>query len=290
MTTGDAAEDGAPAGRGPTASGSLVHRGHRLGYRSFGAGPRVCVLLHGLLLDSRLNLGLAQALAARDNRVVLLDLVGHGLSDRPRDPSEHRMDLYGQQVVALLDHLDTDQAVLGGVSLGANVSLHAAAAAPDRVRGMVLEMPLLDWAAPAAAAMFVPLLLGVRYLRPLVALVAHAARQVPQSGIGLVDSVVGALATPPDVSAAVLHGVLQGPLAPTAEQRRALTAPTLVIGHDLDLLHPFGDATDLADQLPGGRLVRARSILELRLRPTRLTGIIADFLDEVWEPAGTEEP
>ena len=47
------------------------------------------------------------------------------------------MTAFGEQVVALLDHLGADQAVIGGTSLGANVSLEVADVAPERVRGLL---------------------------------------------------------------------------------------------------------------------------------------------------------
>ena len=78
--------------------------------------------------------------------------------------------------------------------------------------------------------------------------------------------------------AAVLHGVLVGPVAPTQEERRAITAPTLVLAHRNDLIHPFDDAAGLVAQLPHGVLIRAHSPLELRLRPERLTDEIVAFL------------
>jgi hypothetical protein len=84
--------------------------------------------------------------------------------------------------------------------------------------------------------------------------------------------------------AAVLHGVLVGPVAPTQEQRRAIQAPTLVFAHRNDFIHPFDDAVGLVKRMPNGVLVRARSPLELRLRPTRLTAEIVEFLDSL-EPA-----
>ena len=80
----------------------------------------------------------------RGNRVVLLDLLGHGRSDKPRHTSAYRMDTYATQVFALLDELGAKEAVLGGMSLGANVSLFAADQHPHRVRGLVLEMPVLE--------------------------------------------------------------------------------------------------------------------------------------------------
>ena len=54
------------------------------------------------------------------------------------------------------------------MSLGANVSLLVAAQAPERVKGLVLEMPVLEWAVPAAAITFVPMLFAVHFARPLV--------------------------------------------------------------------------------------------------------------------------
>jgi pimeloyl-ACP methyl ester carboxylesterase len=70
--------------------------------------------MHGLLLDANLSRGLARRLAAKGNRVVLLDLLGHGRSDKPRHAGPHRMDLYAEQVLCLLDELGADQVVLGG--------------------------------------------------------------------------------------------------------------------------------------------------------------------------------
>ena len=49
-----------------------------------------------------------------------------------------------------------------------------------------------------------------------------------------------------------------------------------------DLSHPFNDAANPAAQLPNVTLVRACSPLELRLRPKRLTDVIAHFLDDAW--------
>ena len=58
------------------------------------------------------------------------------------------------------------EAVVGGVSLGGNVSLLVAAQAPERVQGLVIEMPVLEWALPAAAITFIPMLLAVHFARP----------------------------------------------------------------------------------------------------------------------------
>src|SRR5512133_3958892 len=115
---------------------TFEHDGHRLAYTVYGAGPRTCVLLHGLLLSQKMHRPLAKALARRGNRVVTLDLLGHGKSDRPHDMTRYGMTFFGEQVIGLLDHLGVDEAVLAGTSLGANTTLEAAVLAPERVRGM----------------------------------------------------------------------------------------------------------------------------------------------------------
>jgi len=269
----------------PLTDGQFEAEGIRLSYEEHGTGPRVLVFLHGLLLDAQMNRRLADDLAEQGNRVVLLDLPGHGRSDKPRHASAHRMDSYARYVVALLDELDIDEAVVGGVSLGANVALQVGVQAPERVRGLVIEMPVLEYAVPFAATIFLPLLLGVHYAAPLWRAVASVARRLPRTRIGALDSVVTTLTLPPDEAAAVLHGMLVGPITPTYEERRAIEAPALVIGHKRDFVHPFTDADHLARQLPDARLLQAHSLLELRLNPERLTAEIASFLDEAWSPS-----
>jgi pimeloyl-ACP methyl ester carboxylesterase len=260
----------------------LAYGQYRLGYEIYGSGDRVLVWLHGLLLDANLSRNLARTLAAQGNRVVLLDLLGHGRSDKPRHAGPHRMDLYAKQVLSLLDELAVDQAVLGGVSLGTNVSLLATVQAPERVRGLVLEMPVLERATPAAALAFLPLLLQARYARPALRLLSRVASRLPPARFGPLGSFISAAASDPAEIAAVLHGVLLGPIAPTLDQRRSITAPALVLGHGIDLVHSFGDAQSLARQLPDARLIRTRTFAELWVRPARLTAEISQFLDRVW--------
>jgi pimeloyl-ACP methyl ester carboxylesterase len=269
---------------------TLAYGQYRLAYEVYGSGDRVLVWVHGLLLDANLSRGLARSLAAQGNRVVLLDLLGHGRSDKPRHAGAHRMDLYAKQVLCLLDELGVDQVVLGGVSLGTNVSLLTAVEAPERVRGLILEMPVLEWAVPAAALVFLPLLLGVHYARTPLRLVSRAASGLPLSGFGPLDSFITAATSDPDEIAAVLHGILVGPIAPTADQRRAITAPALVLGHGIDLIHSFSDAQRLARQLPDARLIRTRTFAELWVWPDRLTAEISEFLDHVWAGTASQEP
>jgi pimeloyl-ACP methyl ester carboxylesterase len=240
----------------------------------------------GLLLSQKMQIPLARALARHGNRVITFDPLGHGASDRPRDMWRYSMSAFAEQAVALLDHLELDQAVVGGASLGCNITLELAALAPDRLRGMVLEMPVLDNAIPACAAAFTPLLFALTFGEPVMAVLARGARAVPRRGLPLLAEIaLDAVGQEPGPSGAVLQGILFGRTAPHRRERRTFEAPALVIGHPRDPVHPFSDADMLAHELPNARLLDANSILELRMRPERLTSHIADFVAECWDGA-----
>ena len=264
-------------------SGRFNFEGRSLAFTDYGEGPRVCVLLHGLLLSRRMHEPLARSLAERGNRVITLDLLGHGSSDRPLDPACYAMTFFGRQTIALLDHLGIEEAVVLGTSLGANTALEAAAFAPERLRGMVIEMPVLDGALLACALAFTPLMVALSFGEPLMRAVQFGARRVPQLPWAL-DFLVDTVRQDPAPGAAVLLGLFFGRIAPHRTERRMLRTRTLVIGHRRDPLHPFSDAGTLAEELPNARLLEASSIVELRVAPKRLTGEIADFLDECWRP------
>ena len=132
-------------------AGVLPLPGIRLAYQVTGDGPAV-VLVHGFGLDMRMWDPQVADLAARF-RVVRYDCRGFGASG-PFDPAigyTHAGDL-----LALLDHLAIERAVLAGLSFGGRVVMQAALAAPERVTGLILLDAVLDgvpWDPPSAAAL-----------------------------------------------------------------------------------------------------------------------------------------
>lgn len=257
--------------------------GHSLAYETVGEGMPF-VLLHGILLDAHINRELATRIAVEGYQVILLDLLGHGRSDKTTDPKDHRADFYADQVIALLDHLGIAKAMIGGVSLGCIVSLHVAVKAPQRVAGLFLEMPVMEWSAPWAALLLSPLLLAGRFLPYVYGPLTRFMRVLPrprQIDREWIAGIMNTLSLDPAVVAAILHGVLVGPVVPSERQRRKLTMPALVLGHSRDKLHEFRDAHVLSEELPNARLVEARHILELRTKPDRLWPEIGSFLREV---------
>jgi pimeloyl-ACP methyl ester carboxylesterase len=270
---------------GALTTGDFDYEGFRLVYSEFGEGGRPLVLLPGLLLPRSMHDPLAKALAERGNRVITIDLLGHGDSDQPTDMWRYSMQLLARQVVALLDHLEIDEAVVGGTSLGANVTLETAVLAPERVRGMVVEMPVLDNALVGCAIVFTPLLLATTFGEPVTRVFAAVMRRLPRLGLWhYLDVGLDWVSRDPKTSAANLQGLFFGRVAPPRTERREIEAPALVIGHTRDPIHPFSDSDCLVRELPNGRLLEANSLYELRLTPERITSEIARFLDECWQP------
>jgi pimeloyl-ACP methyl ester carboxylesterase len=271
-------------GGGPAAIVTSSGTRARTAKRAPAAG-RPLILVHGLLLSQEMHRPLAKALAARGNRVITVDLLGHGQSDRPRDMWRYSMGAFAEQLLALMDHLQLEQAAVMGTSLGANTALELAARAPERVRGMVIEMPVLDNALPASALAFTPILLALTFGEPAMKLLARGARAIPRGLLPHYGNVMlDTVRQEPGPGGALLQGLFFGRVAPHRNERQTFTMPTLVLGHRRDPVHPFSDAGMLAAELPNGRLLEADSLVELRLRPQRLTEEIASFLDEIWRP------
>jgi pimeloyl-ACP methyl ester carboxylesterase len=292
---------------------SFLFHGQRIAYTEFGAelaaltsegtrgktarrttaAKRPVILVHGLLLSQKMHRPLAEELAGRGNHVITVDLLGHGESDRPRDMWRYSMHSFGEQLVALMDHLEIPEAVIMGTSLGANASLEVAATAPERLRGMIVEMPVLDNALLVSALAFTPILVALTFGEPVMKLVARATRALPRRLLPYYGNVVLDLVRQdPGPGGALIQGLYFGRVAPHRTERREFKMPALVLGHRRDPVHPFSDAGMLAEELPNARLIEADSLIELRTKPERLTGELADFLDEVWaaKPRRAKKP
>jgi len=108
--------------------------GARVHYKSMGAGPAI-VLVHGWTCELSFWRAQAPELATRA-RVILIDLPGHGRSDKPA--VAYSMALFARAIFAVLDQESVERATLVGHSMGALVARHALELQPRRVAGLVL--------------------------------------------------------------------------------------------------------------------------------------------------------
>src|SRR6185437_9006412 len=97
-----------------------------------------------------------------------------------RDMWRYSMGSYGEQIVALMDHLGIEEAAVMGTSLGANAALEVASAHPERLRGLVLEMPVLDNGLLGSALAFTPLLVALTFGEPIMKVVSRMTSAIPR--------------------------------------------------------------------------------------------------------------
>ncbi len=205
------------------------------------------VLLHAFPLDSRMWDGVRPALG---DRLITPDLPGFGAAPPLAEPD---LGLAADAVLARLDGLGVDRAVVGGCSMGGYVALALLRRAPSRVAGLVMINSKASADADAARAN--------RY--------TMAARAEAEGTGWLVDemrtALLGAttLDTRPEVEARLRALVAEQPPAAVAWAQRAMAArpssfdvlgpglPALVLRGAEDALIPGEEATALAGALPG---------------------------------------
>src|SRR6185369_2539887 len=116
-----------------------------------------------------------------------------------------------------------------------------ASAAPDRLRGIVVEMPVLDNALLGCALAFTPLLVSLTFGAPIARAIGRLAGLAPRGLTHLTDTGLDWISRDPAPSAAVLQGLFFGRVAPPRSERARIETPALVLGHPRDPIHPFSD-------------------------------------------------
>jgi len=116
------------------------HDGLKLHYRDYaGSAERPPLLmLHGLTRNSRDFENLAERYAG-DWRVIVPDFRGRGRSQYDPNSANYQPSIYSMDVLKLLDELGIAEAVFMGTSLGGLVTMIIAAAAPQRIAGVLLN-------------------------------------------------------------------------------------------------------------------------------------------------------
>lgn len=74
-------------------------------------------------------------------RLLGFDMRGHGRTHPLGDPNTLSIATLAEDLIAFLEHLAIDRAVVGGISLGSAVAVNVALRFPDRVLGLVLSRP-----------------------------------------------------------------------------------------------------------------------------------------------------
>jgi pimeloyl-ACP methyl ester carboxylesterase len=252
------------------------------------SSPLPFLFQHGMGGERRQPLGyLAAPLPGTD--LVCMDARGHGDSSDIADVARCSFDAFGDDVIALADHLGAEHVVMGGISLGAAVSVNVAACFPERVAALVLCRPAwLD--SPQAernrgAYRQIADLLDTQDVEPALAVFTHGAlyREVEIESASAAQSLRHQITRPrAAINAEILRRFPGSAPAATLDAWRRITAPTLVIGHRDDPFHPWSIAEATTAAIPTARLIEVASKDRGPNRfATEIDAAIRDFLGQV---------
>jgi pimeloyl-ACP methyl ester carboxylesterase len=122
----------------PVVTSTARSRGFDIRYEDRGSGGAIVLIPgHAASAADWRNAGYVAELAM-SHRVLNVDPLGNGLSDKPHEPRAYLWQGVVADIVACMDNADVDRAVIWGYSRGAEMAAGIAATIPDRVTGLIL--------------------------------------------------------------------------------------------------------------------------------------------------------
>lgn len=240
----------------------------------------VLLLAHAFPTSSKLWQHQVTALSG-STRLILPDLRGFGQSDAPAGP--YTMEQHADDMAALMDHLELEQVVFGGVSMGGYISFAMMRQYPQRVRGLVLactravaDTPEGRAAREADAqlaeqqgAKIIADQWTSRLLGPNATLEQHT----------IIHAIIAA--NPSQGIAEALRGM--GLRPDSNELLSSITVPTLVIAGSEDTLMPTTELRTIHEGIAGSQYAELAGAGHLANfeNPTAFNTVVREFLSRV---------
>lgn len=258
--------------------------GYTIGFDDVGAGNDALLLVHGHPFDRSMWKPQVSALRGTAWRVIVPDLRGYGASSVNAAPVT--LDVFADDLAALLDHLGLHSVVIGGLSMGGQIVMEFCRRHSDRVRGVLLAAtsPFADSEEAkrvrretADRVMREGMDRYAQELLPKLLPAAFVARcpHVAEHVLTMMRS------TDPIGAAAALRGRAERPdyTATIAE----LTVPALVCGGSEDGFTGRTDAEAMTDAIQGSRLMWLDGVGHLPNleRPEKFNDALWKLLDRV---------
>ena len=257
----------------------------KFAYREQGAGTPF-VFQHGLGSNTQQPFQIAATL--RRVRLLGMDCRAHGDTFPLGPPAKISLSQSADDLLALLDELMIERAVIGGISMGAAIALTLVIRHSERALALVVSRPAwLDQPAPANLDQFSVIASLLRAYGPEKGLDefrrSAAYRQLERDHPASAESLAGQFVEPRAVEAVVRLERIPNDV-PTADRRdwARIAVPTLVLGNSDDPIHPLAYAMQIADAIPGAAFAE---LTPKGVSPERhaadATLAISDFLNVV---------
>jgi pimeloyl-ACP methyl ester carboxylesterase len=287
---------------------SFYSDGLQFNYATRGLGANTFFFQHGIggtlaqpfrfLLRSdgeESNVDKEPGVRERKFRMAAFDCRAHGATPLG-DPEKLRIDIFADDLVAFMDHLQIETAVLGGISMGAAVALSAALRYPERCIALVLSRPA--WfngsmssqaiAAYAEAARLLkdePSPEGALQKLEKSDIYRAINEQCADAGKSLLGQVRCVVLDPNQREAAVdrLQYLPTGQSGLDLQSAAAVAVPTLIMATPNDPIHPLSFAHALAGAIPHASFVKLEP-KQLNDGPhiEEVNSLIVQFLDSVF--------
>jgi 3-oxoadipate enol-lactonase len=116
--------------------GAASINGITIGYDDAGVGENVLVLVHGHPFDRSMWRPQVLEISSKGWRVIAPDLRGYGESSVI--PGKTTLDIFATDIATLLDRLNIQEIVIGGLSMGGQIVMEFCRLYPEQVRGVLL--------------------------------------------------------------------------------------------------------------------------------------------------------
>jgi pimeloyl-ACP methyl ester carboxylesterase len=193
-------------------------------------------------------------------RLIAFDVRGHGETRPLGDTEKLTIATLADDLIGLMNHLEIEQTIVGGISLGAAVAVNVAIRYPERTSGLVLVRPAwIDRPLPENVALYTTVARLIRESGPQVGLARF--RSLPEflamerESPDCARSLVGQFEHPRALECvARLERLAADTPCPDRAFYAKLKIPTLVLGNRQDPIHPWPLASSLSDLIPGALL------------------------------------
>jgi pimeloyl-ACP methyl ester carboxylesterase/predicted glycosyltransferase len=290
--------------RYPDAEGFAERDGMRLFYEVYGEGAQTIFLIPTWSLVHSRHWKMQIPYFARHFRVLTMDGLGNGRSDRCRNPLRYGAAEFARDCLAVMDATRTERAVMVSLSRGAQYLLELARLAPERLAGAAFIGPMFPYTPSHWSLLLHPRAFSALFQRQAPAYrwwgrmnAAHWRSDYPQfaewfisrcfpephSTKGIDDGVEWALDTDPETLIATAGGGIHRERSALRELARNLEVPVLVVHGDRDKITPPRDGRALA-RLADGRLevVRGAGHFPHARKPVQVNLALRDFSEEAF--------